>query len=827
MSEIVGSISYTVTLDTEELIRSQKDVDRATQQASNSLSSVGKAAQNCAISTGLAEAANRRAAKSFDEVGISSKQMSAAMRAVPAQFTDIVTSLQGGQAPLTVFLQQGGQLRDMFGGAGPAARALAGYIAGLVNPFTVAAAAAGVLAYGYYKGSQEAQEFAATIELTGNRSGTTADQLMDLAKGMDSVAGVTRGQAAAALNAFVALGIKASAGIDQLATAAIRLEREGGRSVQQIAKDFKDLQNDPLKAALKLDEAVGFLTESLYKQIKALEDQGDKAGAAKLAQDAYAQAIEKSSSAIEENLGYIERAWRGIVNAAREAADAVLSFGRAQTGTERIQTLEKQIQANKQLLAEMDDAQRGAGFFKTDDSRGRAIAEARIKAAQAEIEAIKAKTKGENESAAAAAQTRAQVSARAEADRDGLRYLADEVRMRRQIARETATLRAAGADEAEIQQRIKDIEKSYEKKERKAPKSPSERFDSEAYLSDLRKAASSEIAVINETETEKLRINDKRLRAKEIDEREHAAAILEITAAAEKARAELLAKTQADIDRGREAADRKAEQQRQERDRARMSALEAATGGNPIEKVRLEEEAKLAEQEAAYQKGLISLQLYEDAKVGIKKAAADRIQEIEDDLRAKESRALSVMLQNYGGLFGNIADLTKAFAGEQSGVYKAMFAVSKAFAIADSIVKIQNAMASASMSAPFPANLAAMATVAASTAGIISTISSTNFGGGRQYGGPVSAGTLYRVNETGRPEMFTAANGNQYMLPTAGGQVTAANEVSGGKSVVINQTVNVAAGASYAEVMTACNAAKEQAKAEILRSISVGGVFSR
>jgi len=74
--------------------------------------------------------------------GMSAKAYAANLRNVPAQFTDIAVSLQAGQAPLTVFLQQGGQLKDMFGGIGPAAKALGGYIVGLINPFTVAAAAA-------------------------------------------------------------------------------------------------------------------------------------------------------------------------------------------------------------------------------------------------------------------------------------------------------------------------------------------------------------------------------------------------------------------------------------------------------------------------------------------------------------------------------------------------------------------------------------------------------------------------------------------------------------------------------------------------------------
>ena len=96
---------------------------------------------------------------------------------------------------------------------------------------------------------------------------------------------------------------------------------------------------------------------------------------------------------------------------------------------------------------------------------------------------------------------------------------------------------------------------------------------------------------------------------------------------------------------------------------------------------------------------------------------------------------------------------------------------------------------------PFPANLGAMASVVAATAGIISTISGASYGGGRQYGGPVAAGTMYRVNESGRPEMFTAANGNQYMLPTANGQVTSAAQVerqgAGGRTISVVQNFHL------------------------------------
>lgn len=59
------------------------------------------------------EAAARRA-------GISVGQYSAAMRTLPAQFTDIATQLAGGQSPFLILLQQGGQIKDQFGSVGGA-----------------------------------------------------------------------------------------------------------------------------------------------------------------------------------------------------------------------------------------------------------------------------------------------------------------------------------------------------------------------------------------------------------------------------------------------------------------------------------------------------------------------------------------------------------------------------------------------------------------------------------------------------------------------------------------------------------------------------------
>ena len=102
-----------------------------------------------------------------------------------------------------------------------------------------------------------------------------------------------------------------------------------------------------------------------------------------------------------------------------------------------------------------------------------------------------------------------------------------------------------------------------------------------------------------------------------------------------------------------------------------------------------------------------------------------KAQEERDRLTSESNKK---MLKDGSQLFGSMADLTKTFAGKQSSAYKAMFAVSKAFAIAESIIAIQEGIAKASRLG-FPEGIPAMASVAAATAGIVSTISSTNVQG--------------------------------------------------------------------------------------------------
>lgn len=289
-----------------------------------------------------AEAAQKAASAGLGTMGVSAAQTAAALRQVPAQFTDIATSLAAGQAPLTVFLQQGGQLKDTFGGAGAAARALGGYVLGLVNPFTIAAAAAGAALLAYNQGANEAQAYARALILSGNAAGTTAAQLQGLAAAQSKVVG-TQSQAADALAQLAATGRVAAGQLSLTAEAAVRFARSGG-DVGEVVKKFADLGKDPLKALIQLNESENFLTESVYRQIKALTEQGRTTEAAKVAQEEYARVTIGRTKELEQNLGALEKLWAGIRDGAKSAWDAMLGIGRSVTVQDQLKELESQLE---------------------------------------------------------------------------------------------------------------------------------------------------------------------------------------------------------------------------------------------------------------------------------------------------------------------------------------------------------------------------------------------------------------------------------------------------------------------------------------------------
>lgn len=291
----------------------------------------------------------------LNKTGMSAKATAAALRGVPAQFTDIVVSLQGGQAPLTVLLQQGGQLKDMFGGVGPAIQALGGYVMGLVNPFTVAAAAVGVLGYAYYSGSEEAVSFQKELIKTGNAAGTTADQMSGMARQVAATVGTT-GAAAEVLTQLAGSGKIASDSFVEITEAALEWRSATGTAVEETVAEFVKIGKDPVAAAKDLNEQYNFLTAATYSQIVALKEQGDTIGAAKLLTDTYVDTIKNRSKEVTENLSIWERGWKALRGEVAATVDSVKNIGRDQDIASRIVDMQRQVAAAQSAVnADADD----------------------------------------------------------------------------------------------------------------------------------------------------------------------------------------------------------------------------------------------------------------------------------------------------------------------------------------------------------------------------------------------------------------------------------------------------------------------------------------
>jgi phage-related minor tail protein len=329
-------------------------------------------------------------AVSMEKMGVSAAQTAAALRGVPAQFTDIVTSLQGGQKPMTVLLQQGGQLKDMFGGIGPAARALGGYVAGLINPFTLTAAAVAGLVVAYRSGAAEGEAFRNTLLLSGNAAGLTADKMSGMSQRIGAVVG-TQHAAAAALNEFANASKIGSANLEQFTASALRWQDATGTAVSETVKKFEDLGKSPLEASLKLNESMNYLTASVYKQIKSLQDAGKETEAAAVAQKAFADALDQRAPKMVENIGGIEAAWRAVKGVVLEVGSALAGIGREKTFEESVKSQSAAIDA---LQAKI----------KSRQDRGLALGNlpAQLEAAQRYIDTLGAQAVAEDKAAQAA-----------------------------------------------------------------------------------------------------------------------------------------------------------------------------------------------------------------------------------------------------------------------------------------------------------------------------------------------------------------------------------------------------------------------------------------
>lgn len=214
------------------------------------------------------------------ELGVSAGQTQQALRQLPAQFTDVFTSLQGGMPWFTVLVQQGGQIKDSFGGVEPALKGVSSAVLGMVTPVTAAAAAVGVLVYAWYDAEKQQEAYVRALVLSRNEGEATTLSLINLAKRTTDAMQVTAGAGAEVAQAIGANGQVAAQNMQAVANAAIAMKELTGQAVDETVATYGKLADAPVKNAQKLNEQVNFMTVALYEQIRALQEQGRNQDAA-------------------------------------------------------------------------------------------------------------------------------------------------------------------------------------------------------------------------------------------------------------------------------------------------------------------------------------------------------------------------------------------------------------------------------------------------------------------------------------------------------------------------------------------------------------------
>ena len=263
------------------------------------------------------EAAARRA-------GISVGQYSAAMRTLPAQFTDIATQLAGGQSPFLILLQQGGQIKDQFGSVQGALSGVGEYIrsmAGMINPTTIALGGLigtiGLLAAAAYNSSEQFDQVARSVIMMGGAGFASMQQLNEAA---EEVAGKMNTSISSTVDTLVTLndtGKYTASQMKQIATT-ITLMGKAGNDTKTAMADFGKIVSDPVKGLANLNEQYGFVDEAMIKHIIQLRKQKGEQAAVTEAINLFAGVMAKRAEETNNATDNIGRTWESLKKSASD-----------------------------------------------------------------------------------------------------------------------------------------------------------------------------------------------------------------------------------------------------------------------------------------------------------------------------------------------------------------------------------------------------------------------------------------------------------------------------------------------------------------------------
>ncbi|HBQ3110514.1 phage tail length tape measure family protein [Klebsiella pneumoniae] len=646
------------------------------------------------------------------KTGQSAAQTAYAMRMIPAQMTDIVVGLSTGQSPFMVLMQQGGQLKDMFGGIIPAIKGVSTYVMGLVNPFTVAAGAVGLLTYAVY---QNRLDIEAATKIATESLGTNGDAAERLALNMVAISDKTGLAIEDVGNMFITTNDGASEAVNKLIDVGFSYDE-----ARQKVSQYKDSANF---TALNAD------IDMHRREILKI---GDSWTAAAIKVKNYYTAADKGKQnvalggAIDPTMRFIGQAidLQSTMNALtiqgnKAVAESVDWINKEYLAADRVAGAEAR-------LKEAREQSRKIAFSGNKEAidQANALIAVREKELEQAKKAEQPKThKGKAYTEDAATRLLDQINqqtAALQSQLDASDKLNSATQARVKFEQQIADLKSKTqltADQKSILSRSDEILQAYKQQEALQ--------NSVKTLDDYRKMQ-------EQVKTKDERTNDLLKTRLELLEKAKATGQLK-PGEYEKTRADIYQNTDMQLP----STVRNVVGNLTPTGGRLSGTFEGMQGQiNEYDQAQQELQRWLAAQEEAYAKAGEITAEGEARMTSIRQRAADANQVIE----AQKNTIISAATQS---LFDSTADIMRTGFGEQSAIYKVAFAASKAFAIADSMVKIQQAIASGAVSAPYPANIIAMASIAAQTASIVSNIQAVS-GVGFASGGYTGPGSKYQ-----------------------------------------------------------------------------------
>nr|DAL09890.1 MAG TPA_asm: minor tail protein [Caudoviricetes sp.] len=325
MSQPVGDLVVKIDGDSAKF-------DEEVAHLNKQLSGLGRAANDSTAQVTAAFTRQERAAK---RAGISIGQYNNAMRMLPAQLTDVATQLAGGQSPWLILLQQGGQVKDSFGGLIPTFRGLLGAVSPLAVGVAALTAAGAGIGYIFYQGTSTLSDFNKTLTLSGNTAGLTTDRMLALAKSGQQ-AGLTFDQTTDSLTALINAGVGAGARFDELSQSVAKFSTASGIPIEKVAEAFGKLTNDPTSGLIAMAQQLHNVTAEQIDYVAQLQRSGDEAAALQAANDAATKGFNTQTQSLIDNMGTIERSADSLKRAFKSMWDAALDLGRPDTAGEMV-----------------------------------------------------------------------------------------------------------------------------------------------------------------------------------------------------------------------------------------------------------------------------------------------------------------------------------------------------------------------------------------------------------------------------------------------------------------------------------------------------------